>query len=143
LTRNYTPNQLRMYRDQWFELCKQKALQAAGIEVDIRAMPRDWVLTFGVNTDDLLQSTDLPICAPRYYPLLCDWLRKDLEIRLSKRVSAVEYLEDERIGESLSIRFRFKWDPSKERVDLESDMGWWELLELLPYDQAYPSEFRV
>lgn len=139
LTRSYTQPQLRMYRDDWFRLCAQTDRFAAGLPVSEEAVPTDWIVTYGVNTHDLLESEDLPEEAPNGYPSLCDWLQKDLEARLQKTgIHNSQIVEDARNGETFSMRIRFEWNPLTEKLNLDSDLRWWELLELLPYSSAYP-----
>lgn len=104
-----------------------------------RTLPTVWVATFGVNTEELLESEELPASAPRYYPFLYDWLEEDLMHRLAKtRIGPFQFLEDLRTGETLSIRVNFEWDPVKQPLDF-GDMAWWEVLEVADFAEIYPA----
>ena len=96
-----------------------------------------WVATFGLLIQDFLDSEALPLEAPLSYAKLCDWLTEDLEGRLA-RTSLVnpQLTEDARNGETFSLRVAFEWGQSKGPMEF-GDLGWWELLELLPYDQGF------
>ena len=98
-----------------------------------------WVAAFGLLIQDLLDSEGLPPEAPSDYASLCDWLTEDLEGRLARTcLKDPRLTEDARNGETLSLRVGFEWGPSKGPLDF-GELGWWELLELLPYDQVYDS----
>ena len=45
-------------------------------------------------------------------------------------------------GETFGLRVSFEWGPSKGPLEF-GELGWWELLELLPYDQVYDPESNV
>ena len=51
-------------------------------------------------------------------------------------LSAAQITEDSRNGETMGVRLAFMWDPAKGSLDF-GDMGWWEILELCPYDAIY------
>lgn len=102
--------------------------------------PKVWVVTFGVAMDQLRSEHELPSCAPSGYPRLCDWLEEDLMIRLSaSRLKRLKLLEDSRTGETLSARIGFELDPEEDPFEF-GDMGWWELLELCEFSEAYPDQ---
>ena len=102
-----------------------------------------WVAAFGLLIQDLLDSEDLPPEAPSGYANLCDWLTEDLEGRLARTsLGDPRLTEDARNGETFSLRVGFEWDPSKGPLEF-GELGWWELLELLPYDQIYDSASTV
>ena len=96
-----------------------------------------WIATFGLLIEDVLESGNLPVTAPTYYPHLCDWLTEDLLIRLEgSPISDIRMIEDSRDGETFSVRIEFKWKP--QEVPLEfSILNWWEVLEVLPYNRVY------
>ena len=100
------------------------------------------VATFGVHIEELLESENLPADAPTNlgYPFLCDWLVNDLINRLNRTsLAELQLTEDGRNGETLSVRITFNWDQSKQPLEFKGT-GWWELLELVPYDHVYGSE---
>jgi CheY-like chemotaxis protein len=96
------------------------------------------VATFGVNIEQILSADKLPAEAPTRYTNLCDWLEQDLERRLQESYSEFQYPEAPmRNGETLSVRIVFPWDRS-DQPDF-GDLGWWNLLEVLPFEQVYPN----
>ena len=96
----------------------------------------EWVATFGLKLEDL-DGEELPPDAPSNTPWLYDWLTEDLMKRLSEgALSAARITEDLRDGEALSVRLSFMWNPSMGSLDF-GEMGWWEVLELCPYDEIY------
>ena len=97
---------------------------------------QDWVVTFGLSMDDL-EGEGLPPEAPSEVVRLYDWLTDELLNRLSQTpLAPVQIVEDSRNGETLSVRLSFAWAPSKGPLDF-GDMGWWQLLELAPFDDIY------
>ena len=97
---------------------------------------QDWVVTFGLSIYDL-DEEDLPPNVPMEYALLCDWLTDDLlDLLLPTSLKNVQVVEDARSGETLRVRLSFEWNPSEGALDF-GDMGWWQLLELTPYDDIY------
>ena len=106
------------------------------------SQPQDWVATFGLSMDDL-EGAVLSSEAPSDYATLCDWLTEELMNRLThtplENIRDIRVVEDLRSGETLSVRVRFVWNPSKGALHF-GDMGWWELLELLPYDELYETD---
>ena len=102
-----------------------------------------WVAAFGLLIQDLLDSESLPPEAPSDYASLCDWLTEDLKVRLARTSLAdPRFTEDTRNGETFGLRVAFEWDRSKGPLEF-SELRWWELLELLPYDQVYDSAGKV
>ena len=101
----------------------------------------EWVATFGVNTDDLLENRVLPAHVPRYYPLLCDWLESDLDHRLAASpLTSFYYPEPSaRSGETLSVRIAFELPRVANEFSF-GDLGWWELLEFLPFSYIYQED---
>jgi len=107
---------------------------------EVVTVPRDWVATFGLVINDLIENYELPPYVPRSYVPLCDWLEKDLMEHLSKSpLEALKLLEDSRDGEALSVRVGFKWDPAKSPLDF-GDIGWWEVLEIAEFERIYEGE---
>lgn len=105
-----------------------------------RDVPQIWTATFGVRVEDLAAAPELPSSAPQGYPHLCDWLEKELIRRLSgSALEDITLLEDSRTGETLSVRVGFRWDPQRGPLDL-GDPGWWEVLEVAPFESVYPGE---
>ena len=103
-------------------------------EVSPRA--RKWVVTFGLLMGNL-EEAELPVAAPNRVPMLYDWLTEELVDRLGRTsLSQIRVIEDSRDGETLSVRLGFDWDVSKGAMDF-GDMGWWDLLELAPYEDIY------
>lgn len=102
-----------------------------------------WVAAFGLLIQDVLDSENLIPDAPSGYARLCDWLIEDLKRRLARTsLTDPRFTEDARNGETLSLRVAFEWGPSKGPLEF-GELGWWELLELLPYDQVYDSVGNV
>ena len=113
----------------------------------VPAWPELWVATFGLAIEELLENWELPPSAPRGYPIplqyvyLCDWLEKDLDERLrAGPIKEFSYPEaSQRTGETLSVRIAFKWRPTEEPLDF-GELEWWEVLEVVPFEQVYPAE---
>ncbi len=104
--------------------------------------PELWVATLGVALNDLLDNAELPPLAPRTYPSLCDWLVTDLANRLSAvPLDDVRLVEEQRTGETLSVRISFRWDPRTRALHL-GDIGWWEVLEVIDFAALYDTEDR-
>lgn len=102
--------------------------------------PTIWIVTYGLNMEDLFENYELPSSAPHTYPHLCDWLEEDLMGHLSQsRMETPKLLEDARSGETLSVRVGFKWNPEETSLDL-GDIGWWEVLEVAPIKEIYPEQ---
>ena len=99
---------------------------------------QDWVATFGLLMDGL-EGEALPPEAPSEAVRLYDWLTDELlnRLALAQTVqSPVRIVEDSRTGETLSVRLSFAWDPSKGPLEF-GDMGWWQFLELVPFEDIY------
>ena len=106
-------------------------------QVAFESPVQDWVVTFGVAIESL-EEWSLPPEAPYDYADLCDWLTGELMDRLSRTsLQKLQITEDARSGEGLSVRLSFEWNPDDGSLNF-GDLGWWELLELLPYDEVYP-----
>lgn len=99
-----------------------------------------WVATFGLLVEDVLESGNLPPIAPTYYPHLCDWLAEDLLTRLKdSSISNTWITEDSRNGETFSVRIAFEWKPQEVPLDF-GVLDWWDVLEVLPYDRVYQAD---
>ena len=99
---------------------------------------REWMATFGLLLE-ALEEDELPASAPHDFPMLYDWLTRDLLSKLKRTsMSDVQVLEDLRNGECLSVRFRFEWNLANHALDF-GDIGNWELLELAPCNEIYDS----
>jgi len=102
--------------------------------------PTIWTVTYGINFKDLFENYELPPSVPRADPYLSDWLEQDLMKHLSQsHLKSLKLLEDARSGETLSIRVGFKWNPDETPLDL-GDIGWWEVLEVVPFEAIYPNQ---
>ncbi len=97
------------------------------------------VITFGLNTDEML-SQGLPATAlPGDYPGLCDWLEKDLIKQLSSLLTCRFFYPEasQRTGETLSVRLAF---PQLDFNELEKfSSPWWAILEIQYFSEAYGS----
>ena len=103
---------------------------------EVSPRTRKWVVTFGLLMGNL-EEAELPVAAPNRVPMLYDWLTEELVDRLGRTsLSQIRVIEDSRDGETLSVRLGFDWDVSKGAMDF-GDMGWWDLLELAPYEDIY------
>jgi len=97
-----------------------------------------WVATFGILVEDVLSWDDLPRAAPTEYAHLCDWLAQDLGTRMKQSsLKNPRFMEDLRTGESLSVRITFDWDPREGPLQF-GPLDWWDLLEVIPYEEAHP-----
>jgi hypothetical protein len=125
--------------DEVADILVQK-LDGADAAMSRQLPPQTWVAAFGVMTAVLLESGNLPAEVPSSCPLLCDWLTQDLLSRLAQApLGETRVVEEDRSGETLSVRVAFDWDPSDGPLNF-GDIAWWELLEVLPYDVVYESE---
>ncbi len=114
-------------------------LGGARVAMTLSQHEQIWVATFGLLIEDL-SAEELPPEVPSDYARLCDWLSKELLGRLNQKfLSDLRIFEDARDGETYSVRIMFEWDPSNSQLDF-GEMGWWKLLEFLPYDQFSESE---
>ena len=98
-----------------------------------------WVAAFSLLIQNLLDSEDLPPDAPLDYASLCDWLTENLKARLtSSSLVNPRLTEDARNGETFGLRVAFEWGPARGPMEF-GDLGWWELMEVLPYGEVYAS----
>lgn len=117
------------------DLLFQKLERSTEQDVRFRGT-QDLVATFGLSMDDV-RGEELPPEAPSEAVRLYDWLTDELRNRLDQTpLAPVRVVEDLRTGETLSVRLVFAWDPSKGALDF-GDMGWWELLELVPFEDLH------
>ena len=113
-----------------------RKLKVSKTKIDTGPNEGEWVVTFGVKTEDLHRQK-LPADAPSDTPWLYDWLTEDLMKRLTQgALPTARVIEDLRTGETLSVRLQFMWDPSEGALDF-GELAWWELLELSPYDAIF------
>lgn len=111
-------------------------LEGSKTKAGSRSTKGEWIVTFGLNLEEL-DWEEMPTDAPSHTPWLYEWLREDLMKRLSEgSLSAAQITEDSRNGETMGVRLAFMWDPAEGSLDF-GDMGWWEILELCPYDAIY------
>jgi len=109
------------------------------IGLPVHLASNEWVATFGVLIHELVSDPDLPADAPKQYPLLCDWLEQDLMARLESLLFENQHMmESGRNGETLSVRVAFDWNPGHAPLEF-GDLGWWEVLEVLPLGPVYPT----
>jgi hypothetical protein len=97
------------------------------------------VITFSLNTDEMLRK-GLPATAlPTDYPSLCDWLEKDLIKQLSSLLTCHFFYPEasQRTGETLSVRLAFLQLNFNELDKFTSP--WWEILEIQYYSEVYGS----
>lgn len=97
------------------------------------------VITFGVNTDNVLIE-DLPsTILPIDYQSLCDWLEKDLIQQLGALLTCRFYYPEasQRTGETLSVRLAFLQLNFNELEKFTSH--WWEILEIQYFSDVYES----
>ena len=109
----------------------------SSLEQDVRFQgPQDLAATFGLLMDDL-EGEALPPEAPSEVVRLYDWLTDELLNRLAQTpLAPVRIVGDSRNGETLSVSLSFAWDPSKGPLEF-GDMGWWQLLELVPFEDIH------
>jgi len=107
-----------------------------------------WVATVGLVVDEAVKNwRNIPRFQPGTYPGmpqsyadLCDWFEQDLHERLHRAgLRGMEFLEDSRNGETLSVRFKFNWSPPDQPLDF-GPLDWWEVLEVAPLKDIYPSD---
>ena len=99
--------------------------------------PSEWVGTFGVLVEEVLENWDIPV-EVRCYPVLCDWLEQDLIARLQSTDLQDLYQPEasQRDGECLSVRIAFRLQGVPETLDF-GELAWWDLLELAPFRTVY------
>jgi DNA-binding CsgD family transcriptional regulator len=99
---------------------------------------RTLVATFSLVVEDVVASGRLPPNVPTDYVALCDWLEEDLRRCLVENLGDFSSPEaSQREGETISVRIAFRWNQQDGQPDF-GDLGWWSLLELLPFEEAYP-----
>ncbi len=89
-----------------------------------------WVIAFGANFLD-----PLPVDAPERDPQLSDWLIRELERDLAASGAIFRIIDDERSGETVSVRcafWVFDFDRIKESVDF-----FWDVLSLQKYSELF------
>lgn len=97
------------------------------------------VVTFSLNTDEVLRKGSQIANLPRDYPSLYDWLEKELIKQLSSLLSCPFYSPEpsERSGETISVRLAFLL------LDLNEldrfTIPWWEIVEIQYYSEVYGS----
>ena len=99
---------------------------------------REFVVTFGLKMEDL-EATELPSDAPSDVPILYEWIIDDLVCRLTSGRSAA-HPGDRRLR-ALGRRSVCVWallGNSKGALCF-GEMEWWDLLELVPYEDLYGS----
>lgn len=127
------------------------ALQGGIISTDevedyLNSIPREHepyeplVITFSLNTDEVLRKSAPSIALPIYYPSLCDWLEKDLIKQLSSLLTCSFFYPEasQRTGETLSVRLAF-FQLNFNELD-KFTIPWWEILEIQYYSEVYGSE---
>jgi hypothetical protein len=109
-----------------------------GPQMPVSVSPDQWVATFGVVVDEVLDAWEIPATVPRGYPVLCDWLERDLMDRL--HATGLEDLHcpepSQRDGECLSVRVAFQLRGIPRTLDF-GYLAWWDMLELLPFCEVY------
>ena len=119
------------------ELLMRKLDRPVG-PIGAASQERELVVTFGLKMEDL-EATELPADASSDVPMLYEWLIDDLVHRLtSEGLPRIRVIEDSRTGETLSVRLGFAWEPAKGALSF-GEMEWWDLLELVPYEDLYGS----
>jgi len=121
------------------ELTKQEIYQSLSV-VHPSSTPLSQdplVLTFGINVSELIQSNGLPKNAGDTFPVICDWLEKDLIFRLSGLLPTLSQMTEasERNGETLSVRVAF-WNLDFDLLD-QFDISNWKVLEIADFSEIY------
>lgn len=98
-----------------------------------------WVATFGISVFEVVKEWELIEIIPDTYAEICDWFDNDLKQRLSNfaNIEKLNQVEDFRNGETLSIRYEFRWSPDKKPLNF-GPLDWWEVLEVEPFESIYP-----
>jgi predicted RNA-binding Zn-ribbon protein involved in translation (DUF1610 family) len=121
------------------EITKQQIVQfVASIPRPANPKPSEpLVITFGANVSELTESHKLPREAGETYPIICDWLEKDLVFRLSGTLPVLfrQAEASERNGETLSVRIAF-WNLDLDRLD-QFDLSHWTILEIANFSELY------
>lgn len=99
--------------------------------------PEPLVIGVCANVIDLQNGGQLPVDAPSDYVHLCDWLERDLVVKLSSNAPAsiVACECSTRNGETLATRFAswiFDVDSLAERLG-----DWWTITEFSPFSEIY------
>ncbi len=96
------------------------------------AQTRDepWVVTFGVNFGE-----PLPEGVPERDPQLSDWLIERLERDLTGTGAIFQFIDDERSGETTSVRCAF-WVFDFDRIQEQIDFCW-DILEVQMYSEVF------
>ena len=89
-----------------------------------------WVIAFGTNFLD-----PLPVDAPDCDPELSDWLLQRIERDLTATGAVFRRVDDERSGETVSIRFAF-WILDLDRVKANIDFCW-DVLAIQRYSELF------
>lgn len=89
-----------------------------------------WIVAFGVNVFD-----PLPEGAPEQDPELSDWLLERLEHDLASTGAVFRRVDDERNGETISIRIAF-WIFDLDRIT-ESIEFCWDVLAVQRYSEVF------
>ncbi len=104
------------------------------------------VITFGLNYYKLWENSSRPEWLDEYepgnYPIVCDFLERDL-VRQLQFLLSCDFCYSEpslRNGETLSVRLLFIQLDKKEIYRFRSE--WWELLEFKNFSSVYGMEFR-
>ena len=99
------------------------------------------VITFSLNTDEVLRKGSPATALPTDYPSLCNWLEKDLIKQLSSLLTCSFYYPEasQRTGETLSVRLAFLQLNFNELDKFTSP--WWEILEIQYYSEVYGSSY--
>jgi len=97
------------------------------------------VITFSLNTDDVLRKGSLATGLPTDYLSLCTWLEKDLIKQLSSLLTCSFFYPEasQRTGETLSVRLAF-FQLNFDELD-KFTSPWWEILEIQYYSEVYGS----
>ena len=100
-----------------------RKLEVPAVAISTVSQEQEWVVTFGLNIEDLEQ-VNLPAGAPSEVPMLYDWLIDDLVNRLIQgRLPRTRVIEDLRTGETLSVRLGCAWEPAKGALDF-GELEW-------------------
>lgn len=136
------PSQVGYIDMRQFSVDDTAALLLDKLRATHRVEITHWAATFGLLVEHVLSSPQLPPTVPFDYPHLCDWLAENLIARLTRSsIGNPKLTDDSRNGETFSVRVAFNWDPKDGPLQLSAP-EWWDVLEILPYDQVYPETER-
>lgn len=115
------------------------ALSEHAAEISTGVIPDPLVVSYGVYVPDVLESSSLPVDAPRDFPGLADWLENDLSSSVESSSSSAFFQPEssQRTGETLSTRIAFISLDLDEIEDFENP--WWRMLDIEPYSSVYGS----